>query len=81
MDFTRSGVSRFPNRDLGVPRFCCEVGVPLAEQKELGHNRWHPDIPPLHELDPGDEVILETPATTTTSSRMPTRTRTSGIWT
>ncbi|MFD5809585.1 acetamidase/formamidase family protein [Rhodococcus aetherivorans] len=37
------------------------MGVPLAEQKELGHNRWHPDIPPLHELDPGDEVILETP--------------------
>ncbi|MDV6297273.1 acetamidase/formamidase family protein (plasmid) [Rhodococcus pyridinivorans] len=60
-DFTRSGVSRFPNRDLGVPRFGCEVGVPLAEQKELGHNRWHPDIPPLHELDPGDEVILESP--------------------
>jgi len=35
--------------------------VPLAEQKELGHNRWHPDIPPLHTLDPGDEVIVETP--------------------
>lgn len=60
-DFTKSGVSRFPDRDLGVPRFGCEVGVPLAEQKELGHNRWHPDIPPLFECDPGDEVILETP--------------------
>lgn len=59
VDFTRSGVSRFPNRDLGVPRFGCEVGVPLAEQKELGHNRWHPDIPPLHHLGPGEEVILE----------------------
>ncbi|TMZ35410.1 acetamidase/formamidase family protein, partial [Klebsiella pneumoniae] len=60
-DFTKSGVSRFPDRDLGVPRFKCEVGVPLAEQKELGHNRFHPDIPPLFECDPGDEVILETP--------------------
>lgn len=60
-DFTTSGVSRFPDRNLGVPRFQCEVGVPLAEQKELGHNRWHPDIPPLHTLDPGDEVIVETP--------------------
>ncbi len=61
IDFTKSGVSRFPNRDLGVPRFKCEVGVPLAQQKELGHNRFHPDIPPLFECDPGDEVILETP--------------------
>ncbi|MBC3194901.1 acetamidase/formamidase family protein [Pseudonocardia sp. C8] len=59
IDFTKSGVSRFPDRDLGVPRYRCEVGVPLAEQRELGHNRWHPDIPPLHELGPGDEIILE----------------------
>ncbi|MDO5629988.1 MAG: acetamidase/formamidase family protein, partial [Mobilicoccus sp.] len=58
-DFTQSGVSRFPDRDLGVKRFRCEVGVPLADQKELGHNRWHPDIPPLHEVGLGDEVILE----------------------
>lgn len=58
-DFTKSGVSRFPDRDLAVPRYRCEVGVPLADQKELGHNRWHPDIPPLHELGPGDEIILE----------------------
>ncbi|MDQ6526397.1 acetamidase/formamidase family protein [Nocardioides sp. LHD-245] len=58
-DFTRSGVSRFPDRDLGVQRFRCEVGVPLAEQKHLGHNRWHPDIPPLIEVGLGDELILE----------------------
>ncbi|KAM9866672.1 Formamidase [Leucobacter aridicollis] len=60
-DFRTRGVSRFQNRDLGVPRFSCEVGVPLAEQASLGHNRWHPDVPPLHHLDPGDEVILEAP--------------------
>ncbi|MGB3483349.1 MAG: acetamidase/formamidase family protein [Mycobacterium sp.] len=58
-DFTRSGVSRFPDRDLGVQRFSCEVGVPLADQKHLGHNRWHPDIPPLIEVGLGDELILE----------------------
>ncbi|MGC5629496.1 acetamidase/formamidase family protein [Georgenia sp. Z1344] len=58
-DFTRSGVSRFKDRDLGVQRFRCEVGVPLAEQKHLGHNRWHPDIPPLVEVGIGDELILE----------------------
>jgi formamidase len=33
---------------------------PLTAQTESGHNRWHPDIPPLLECDPGDEVVLET---------------------
>jgi formamidase len=33
---------------------------PLTAQVESGHNRWHPDIPPLLECDPGDEVVLET---------------------
>jgi len=33
---------------------------PLAQQPESGHNRWHPDIPPLLRVDPGDQVVLET---------------------
>ena len=32
----------------------------LTEQTETGHNRWHPDIPPILECDPGDEIIIET---------------------
>ena len=24
-----------------------------------GHNRWHPDIPPVAAVDPGDEVVFE----------------------
>ena len=32
----------------------------LTHQPESGHNRWHPDIPPVLECDPGDEIILET---------------------
>ena len=60
-DFSRSGVSRFDNRDMGVPRIRCQGGKPLAEQRDIGHNRWHPDIPPLIELHPGEEVILESP--------------------
>jgi len=32
----------------------------LAEEPGTGHNRWHPDIPPLIRCDPGEEVILET---------------------
>jgi formamidase len=33
---------------------------PLAQQPETGHNRWHPDIPPILRVDPGDTVELET---------------------
>src|SRR5579859_75421 len=35
-------------------------GRSLTEQSDTGHNRWHPDIPPILECDPGDEVIMET---------------------
>ncbi|MEU6719324.1 acetamidase/formamidase family protein [Nonomuraea sp. NPDC046802] len=55
-------VSRFSDRYLDVPRLTCKVGVPLAAQPEIGHNRWHPDIPPAVEVDPGGEVILESAA-------------------
>ena len=60
-DFSRTGVSRFDSRDLGVERVRCEVGKPLAEQPDIGHNRWHPEIPSVVELAPGEEVILESP--------------------
>ena len=33
---------------------------PLTAQPETGHNRWHPDIPPVVRCEPGDEVVLET---------------------
>ena len=32
----------------------------LKEEPQTGHNRWHPDIAPLIEVDPGEEVVLET---------------------
>jgi formamidase len=32
----------------------------LREQPSTGHNRWHPDVPPLIEVDEGEEVVLET---------------------
>ena len=32
----------------------------LQQQPNTGHNRWHPDIPPLVEADPGEEVVLQT---------------------
>ena len=32
----------------------------LKEEPAKGHNRWHPDIPPVLEVDVGEEVVLET---------------------
>ena len=32
----------------------------LREEPHTGHNRWHPDISPVIEVEPGEEVTLET---------------------
>ncbi len=32
----------------------------LKEESNKGHNRWHPDIPPVLEVEPGEELVLET---------------------
>src|SRR5579863_3634880 len=32
----------------------------LKQEAHTGHNRWHPDIPPILEVEPGEDVVLET---------------------
>ena len=32
----------------------------LRDEPHKGHNRWHPDIAPVIEVEPGEEVTLET---------------------
>jgi formamidase len=32
----------------------------LRDEPHTGHNRWHPDVPPILEAAPGEEVVLET---------------------
>lgn len=32
----------------------------LKQEPEKGHNRWHPDVMPVLEVDPGEDVLLET---------------------
>jgi len=32
----------------------------LKDEPHTGHNRWHPDIMPVIEAEPGEEVVLET---------------------
>ena len=33
---------------------------PLSEEPKTGHNRWHEEIEPVVEVDPGDTVVYET---------------------
>jgi len=37
-----------------------DPSIPLSAQPETGHNRWHPDIPPVLRCEPGDEVVMDT---------------------
>lgn len=37
-----------------------DPSVPLSAEPHTGHNRWHPEIPPVVRCDPGDEVVIET---------------------
>ena len=30
----------------------------LVEEPQKGHNRWHPDIHPVIEVDQGEEVVF-----------------------
>jgi formamidase len=32
----------------------------LTEEPNTGHNRWHPDVPPIVEADEGEDVVMET---------------------
>src|SRR6266480_1026405 len=43
-----------------VHRISVDRSQPLAAQPEVGHNRWHPDIPPVLRVAPGERLILET---------------------
>ncbi len=43
-----------------VHRVSVDRSRPLSAQPQVGHNRWHPDIPPIVRAEPGDTVILET---------------------
>ena len=36
--------------------FPLDSAKPFTEQKILGHNRWHPEIPPAVSVNPGDEI-------------------------
>lgn len=45
---------------MAVHQIRIDEAVPLSGEPDKGHNRWHPDIPPVVRCQPGDEVVLET---------------------
>jgi formamidase len=52
-----------PSRSLTAVRLHevrVDASKPLKAEPHTGHNRWHPDIPPILRVDQGDRVVLET---------------------
>src|SRR5450830_834954 len=47
------------DKESRMQHFKIKPGVPLAEQAELGHNRWHPDLPFLSSVKPGEAILIE----------------------
>jgi formamidase len=45
---------------VGTHHIRIDRSKPLRDEPHTGHNRWHPDIPPILSVDPGDTVVLET---------------------
>lgn len=43
-----------------IHRIAIDPTKPLAEQAETGHNRWHEDLTPILEVEPGETVVIET---------------------
>lgn len=43
---------------MATHRIATDLTVPLRDAGS-GHNRWHPDIPPAAEVDPGDSLVVD----------------------
>ena len=39
--------------------FKVDLTKPMSEQELVGHNRWHPDIPAVVSVNPGDVFRIE----------------------
>jgi formamidase len=44
---------------VGQHSITVDFGRPLAEQPQIGHNRWHPAIRPVLSIEPGDHLVLQ----------------------
>lgn len=39
--------------------FPLDSNKPFSDQEKIGHNRWHPEIPPIETLKPGDSFRVD----------------------
>ena len=39
--------------------FRLDPSKPFHHQERLGHNRWHPDIPPVETIRPGETFRVD----------------------
>lgn len=61
IEFSKSGMLRFPEREPGAPRLGCEVGDPPPDRNRLGHGPSRPGTRPWLERGRGDEFLLKGP--------------------
>ena len=43
-----------------MKKISLDFSKPGSAEPEKGHNRWHPDIPPILRVSQGEEVIMDT---------------------
>ena len=41
--------------------FSLDSSKKFEDQEKIGHNRWHPDIPPVATVKPGDSFRVDCP--------------------
>ena len=44
----------------GTPKISIDRTKTLSQEAHLGHNRWHPDITPVIEVEQGQVIGIET---------------------
>ena len=49
-----------PTKEYDVKSIELDYSKHCADEPTKGHNRWHPDIPPAVEAEPGEEVVMQT---------------------
>ena len=43
-----------------MKRISLDLTKPCSSEPDKGHNRWHPDIPPVMRVEQGEELVMDT---------------------
>ena len=58
-DHQRTSPQHGMETEMAAHEIRIDLSRTLADEPGTGHNRWHPDIPPILTIEPGDEVLME----------------------